>query len=227
MKLNDATFRPFFTRVVDWVNTLSKDDAGKRLRATALFQFFTALSLQLKSLLTSYSAYILDLAAELLNAELTGRHAERMMLSLLAALNQSFENDDDSFWQSPLHFETICAPLLSLLSRSSTSMLTDSVIPTIASLASASGSPDHHKTLNSQLLKLMRSDNKATRLAAVKCEAAITEKLGEEWLVLVHEMLPILQELFEDDDEEVEREARKWAKRVEEITGERLDAMLA
>lgn len=226
MKLSDTTFRPLFIRLVDWVDELKNDLPEKRLRATVLFRFFSTLSVELKCLLTNYSAYILDLAAELLQTTaMTDINAEPLLTFLLMALCESFGNDEDSFWQSPAHFDTIMPPLLSLLSRSA-SMLPPKFLLTVGSLASASSSPDHHKTLNGQLLKLMRSDDKATRLAAVKCEGVITEKLGEEWLVLVHEMLPILQELFEDDDAEVEREARKWAKRVEEITGERLDAML-
>lgn len=228
MKLNDATFRPFFIRIVEWVDALGKGDpSGKSLRATALFRFFAALSENLKSLLTSYSAYILDLTAELLQTtDSKDENADRLLISLLAALYQSFDHDEDDFWQAPAHFESICAPLLSRLETSSKGMLTDAVIPTITSLAAAAGSADHHKTMNGQLLKLMRSESKAIRLAAVKCEHAITDRLGEDWLNLLSEMLPTIRELLEDDDEEVERETRRWVKRVEEVLGENLDGML-
>ena len=64
------------------------------------------------------------------------------------------------------------------------------------------------------------------RLAAVQCEMSLTEKLGEEWLALLPEMLPFVSELQEDDDERVEREVRRWILKIEGILGESLDAML-
>jgi U3 small nucleolar RNA-associated protein 10 len=69
----------------------------------------------------------------------------------------------------------------------------------------------------------MRSDDAKTRLAAVKTERSLTEKLGEEWLAMVPEMLPFVAELLEDDDEDVEKEARAWVKKVEEVLGESLE----
>ena len=64
------------------------------------------------------------------------------------------------------------------------------------------------------------------RLAAVQCEMSLTEKLGEEWLALLPEMLPFISELQEDDDEKVEREVRRWIVKIEGILGESLDTML-
>lgn len=72
----------------------------------------------------------------------------------------------------------------------------------------------------------MRSDEAAVRLAAVQCELSLTNRLGEEWLALLPEMLPFINELQEDDDELVERETLRWIKRIEEILGESLGPML-
>jgi len=72
----------------------------------------------------------------------------------------------------------------------------------------------------------MRSDDATVRLAAVKCERSLTERLGEEWLALLPEMLPVIAEVLEDDDEGVERETRAWIKGVEEVLGESLEGML-
>ena len=72
----------------------------------------------------------------------------------------------------------------------------------------------------------MRAPEAHTRLAAVKCEQNLTDKLGEEWLGLLPEMLPYISELQDDDDEIVEREVQRWIKRIEEILGESLDTML-
>ncbi len=80
--------------------------------------------------------------------------------------------------------------------------------------------------MNSTILKYMRSDSAAVRLAAVQCESALTERLGEEWLALLPEMLPFISEALEDDDELVEQEVQKWVVGIEGILGESLDPML-
>ncbi len=72
----------------------------------------------------------------------------------------------------------------------------------------------------------MRSENPEVRLAAVQCEYSLTERLGEDWLVLLPEMLPLISELQEDDDEVVEQETQRWIRRIEEILGESLNPML-
>ena len=69
-------------------------------------------------------------------------------------------------------------------------------------------------------------DSPYARLAAVKCEQGLTERLGEEWLALLPEMLPYISELMEDEDERVEKEVRKWVLAIEEVLGEKLDDML-
>lgn len=72
----------------------------------------------------------------------------------------------------------------------------------------------------------MRNDSVAIRLIAVRCERALTNKLGEEWLGMLPEMLPIIAEGLEDDDESVEAEVRGWVGKIEEVLGEKLDDML-
>jgi U3 small nucleolar RNA-associated protein 10 len=72
----------------------------------------------------------------------------------------------------------------------------------------------------------MRSDAPATRLTAVKCQRSLTDRLGEEWLTMLPEMLPFITDLLEDDDEKIERETRAWIRTAEEILGENLENML-
>lgn len=80
--------------------------------------------------------------------------------------------------------------------------------------------------LNASILKHTRSDSPAVRLAAVQCQRSLTDRLGEEWLALLPEMLPFISELQEDDDESVERETLGWIKKVEDVLGESLTPML-
>lgn len=100
------------------------------------------------------------------------------------------------------------------------------IIPTITELAAAAASPEHHKELNGAILKYMRADDALVRLAAVKCEQRLTDRLGEDWLALLPEMLPFISELQEDDDEVVERETLAWIRQIEAVLGESLEGML-
>lgn len=77
--------------------------------------------------------------------------------------------------------------------------------------------------MNTAILKLMQSEDKDVRLAAVRLERSLTEQLGEEWLVMVPEMMPVLGEVLEDEDADVEREGREWVTRIEEVLGEGLE----
>ena len=116
--------------------------------------------------------------------------------------------------------------LISQLSHITDVSLAPDLIPAIAQLAVATDSAAHHKELNTSILQHMKSDKGATRLAAVQCERELTEKLGEEWLALLPEMLPFISEGLEDDDETVEREVQRWIVVIEGILGESLDPML-
>lgn len=113
--------------------------------------------------------------------------------------------------------------MLSLLSHTS---FVPSLVQALASLAASTSSPDQHKLLNSGILLHLRSDAPQTRLSAVRCQVSLMEKLGEEWLSLLPEMLPFIAEALEDGDEEVEAEVRAWVRGIEEILGESLDPML-
>lgn len=172
---------------------------------------------------------MLEQAAAILRDVKPEGETERLLLqALLQTLLASFTNDQDDFWQAPAHFEAIAGPLLEQVTFAKSPEVRDSldIVSAVTGLAGAAASPEHHKALNSAILKLMRHDDALIRLSAVKCEQSLTEKLGEDWLALLPEMLPFISELQEDDDEEVERETTAWIRQIEGILGESLEGML-
>ncbi|PGH31297.1 U3 small nucleolar RNA-associated protein 10 [[Emmonsia] crescens] len=242
-KLNDTVFRPLFVQLTDWATGgLPKSDgSGRLLRLTTFYKFLGAFFGTLKSIVTSYSSYIIESTVEILKiARCNDKESRSLWLATMQMLRSSFEHDQDEFWQSPTHLAAISGPLVTQLSHSTNQstlkLITSEAIPTIVELAAAADSPDNHKELNSAIMKFMRpgvsstgkngGDNPYTRLAAVKCELSLTERLGEEWLALLPEMLPYISELMEDDDENVEKEVRRWVFAIEEVLGEKLDDML-
>ena len=239
-KMNDNVFRPFFVRLVEWASEglAKKDEQALTLRSITLFSFCQRLFDSLKAIVTRYSGYVLENAAHILEKSHEGpdNFDHSMLLKCtLGALGKSFEFDESDFWQSPSHFDPICDPLLSLLNRASHDssdiefdpMSSDNIlIPTIVAFAGASSSIEHRKALNSRLLGHLRSPDAPVRLAAVKTEQALTDRLGEEWLDMLPEMVPYISELQDDDDETVEREALRWIRQIEGVLGEGLDGML-
>jgi U3 small nucleolar RNA-associated protein 10 len=97
LKLNDATFRPFFIQLVDWASFKQKKNyTGPMPRAVTLFRFLKTLCGRLKSLVTNYMSYILELTSDLLQQPFTEDSQTALMLSsILGALEKSFEHDQD------------------------------------------------------------------------------------------------------------------------------------
>ncbi|KAJ8607836.1 hypothetical protein MRB53_040029 [Persea americana] len=228
LKLNDLTFRPFFTRLVEWSEEKIADKSRAN-RKLALYTFAHRLFSQLGSIVTSYAGLLSNSAVSILAeerepSEIIAASCFQLTLQTLAA---SFEHDQDDFWSSPQHFEQIATPLINLLTNDNHDHL-EQAISTIVELAfTVSVSPENLKTLNTQILAILRDHSASTRLAAVKCQRAITSRLKFDWLNMLPEMLPFVSELLEDEDGKVEREVLSWVSEMEEVTGESLEGMLA
>ncbi|KAH8435283.1 snoRNA-binding rRNA-processing protein UTP10 [Aspergillus melleus] len=242
-KLNDTAFRPIFVKMLDWANTSvsKKDTQGNLARQTTFFKFLQVFFGTLQSIVTGYGSYIIETVVSVLGkAKPSDQATKSLWLATMRMLRNAFEHDQDEFWQSPSHLTAISQPLISQLAHAtnppSANLVIAETVPTITELAVAADSTDNHKELNSTLMRFLRpstvtgksagGENPFTRLAALKAEQSLTEQLGEEWLALLPEMLPYISELMEDEDEQVEREVRKWVKQIESVLGERLDDML-
>ncbi|KAK3391924.1 U3 small nucleolar RNA-associated protein 10 [Sordaria brevicollis] len=230
-KLNDAAFRPMFSHLMEWSTTgLPKSDtAGKAQRQVSTYGFLQHFFENLKSIVTSYASYIIDSAVKVLfESSSTGDEVLKTLRSrVLRTLNKCFEHDQDGFWQAPAHFNAVAPVLVAQFAHAARAdNCTDDLIPAVVELAAAADSKEHHKEINSALLKHLRSEQAAVRLAVIKCQQALTSRLGEEWLQSLPEMLPFISELQDDDDEVVERENRRWIVGIEEALGESLDNML-
>lgn len=228
-KLNDASFRPVFGQFIEWANSgLAKSDkTGKVLRQYSVYGFLGHFFESLKSIVTNYATYMLDDAVAILKTlNPKVKEEKELWARVLATLVKSFEHDQDDFWQAPSHFGVLAPVLMEQFAHAPLIDVEADLVPTVVELAAAADSQAHQKELNSALLQHLKSEQKAVRLAAVLCEQELTDRLGEEWLSMLHEMLPRISELQEDDDEEVERETHRWIVKIEGVLGESLDSML-
>ena len=247
-KLNDTTFRPIFSGLVDWATKcpgIKGEGFAKAqlLRETSLFSFLAHFFGTLKSIVTSYASYILEPAIQVFQhasgfvSTDQGKASTRTMdidtlnrwLATLSMLREAFAHDADAFFASPSHFDTLAPALVSQLSLSASSekdLLTPHVLPAVVALATAVvDSPTHLKTINHHICVLRRSESAAVRMASIKCHAALTqsEEFGSDWAencVRAGEGLVYANEMLEDDDEDVVKEVRRWVLRVNEMLGE-------
>ncbi len=228
-KLNDASFRPLFSDLIEWSTSgLPKSDVvGRTLRQESVYGFLHTFFGSLKSIVTSYASYVLEGAVKILKeTNMAKRDEQELWRRVIKTLTKSFEHDQDSFWQTPSHFSAVAPVLVEQFLHANYIDTLAELTPAIVELAAAADSREHQKDLNTSMLKLLRHEDAEVRAAVVRCEQALTERLGEEWLQTLPEMLPYISELQDDDDEVVEIENRRWIVRIEETLGENLDAML-
>lgn len=228
-KLSDSTFRPIFSRLLEWASSsLPKEDkTGRILRLQSVYSFLIVFFGNLKSIVTSYATYLLESAIEVLQTvDTRNKDSKELWTRTLRTLFQCFVHDQDDFWQSPVHFNAIAPALTGQFIHAASLPVVEELVPAIVELAGVADSVEHHRELNSTILKHLRSESVSVRLAAVKCGQALTDRLGEEWLSMLPEMLPFISELQEDDDETVEKETHRWITKIEGVLGESLDSML-
>ncbi|KAK2630269.1 hypothetical protein QTJ16_001089 [Diplocarpon rosae] len=227
-KFNDATFRPIFSHFIEWASSLPKKDrAGRVLRLQSIYGFMSVFFGNLKSIVTNYATYLLENAVDILGTVDPKDNASRELWSrVLRTLTKCFEHDQDDFWQAPSHFSVVAPVLCEQFVNASTMPIIMDLIPAIVELAASADSSDHHKELNGAILKHMRSETASVRLAAVRCQQELTDRLAEEWLEMLPQMLPFISELQEDDDEIVEKETHRWIIKIEGVLGESMDTML-
>lgn len=102
-----------------------------------------------------------------------------------------------------------------------------SVVECLVALATAAGDEQLWKPLNHSVLQACSDENRLeVRKAGVSCLLSLINSIGEEYMVLIPECLPIISELLEDPDEEVAGTAQECISQSEELLGESLQDSL-
>jgi U3 small nucleolar RNA-associated protein 10 len=102
-----------------------------------------------------------------------------------------------------------------------------SVVECLVALATAAGDEQLWKPLNHSVLQACSDENRLeVRKAGVSCLLSLINSIGEEYMVLIPECLPIISELLEDPDEEVAGTAQECISHSEELLGESLQDSL-
>lgn len=97
----------------------------------------------------------------------------------------------------------------------------------LTALAAAAGHEQLWKPLNHAVLEACGNESRAeVRKGGVACLLSLIKALGEEYMVLLPECLPVLSELLEDSDEEIAGLAQECVSFGEELLGESLQDSL-
>lgn len=104
---------------------------------------------------------------------------------------------------------------------------TGNVTSTLTSLAAAAGNEQLWKPLNHAIIDACGNEERSeVRKGGVNCLLSLLKLLGEEYMVLLPECLPILSELLESGDEEIAYLAKECITLGEELLGESLEDSL-
>lgn len=102
-----------------------------------------------------------------------------------------------------------------------------SVVGCLTALAGAAGNEQLWKPLNYAVLDACGNNIRSeVRRAGLTCLLSLMKSLGEEYMVLLPECLPVLSERLEDNDEEVAGLAQDCIALGEELLGESLEDSL-
>lgn len=97
----------------------------------------------------------------------------------------------------------------------------------IVALALATGDEQMWKPMNHAVLQACSNEGRPeVRNAGVACLLSLITSIGEEYMVLIPECLPVLSELLEDTDEETAGLAQECISQSEELLGESLQDSL-
>ena len=100
------------------------------------------------------------------------------------------------------------------------------VVGCLTALATAAGNEQLWKPLNFAVLEACSHKRSEVRKAGISCLLSIIETVGEEYMVLLPECLPVLSELLEDSDEQIAGMAKECVRQGEELLGESLEDSL-
>lgn len=104
---------------------------------------------------------------------------------------------------------------------------TGSVIGCLTALASAAGNEQLWKPLNHAVLEACGNESRVeVRKGGVACLLSLIKALGEEYMVLLPECLPVLSELLEETDEDIAGMAQECVTIGEDLLGESLQDSL-
>ena len=217
-------------------------------KAIPFFTLVTELASTFKSIFTPFFGQFFETSVAFIDAfgrsckkekrsEQSQREQEglyRLVRQVVLALYKCFLYDSDG-WLDEAKFKTVATPLVRLIgayfipayTTEYPKFMTNYVVPTTVQLVvSTSGHDDWWQEFNHQVLVQTRSPINAVKLVAIRVVRECFERLSQEYLPLLPDVIPFLADLLEAEDAEVEKMAQELRRQLESLSGEELTSYL-
>lgn len=253
LKLNENQLTPLFVKTVNWMQEKSvvQSDEGAEsalpptAKAISFFALVSELSSTFKSIFTSYFGQFFSTMVDLLTDFVKKNRKEKevsheqlasfqLVKLVVLSLYRCFLYDSDG-WMDEAKFRLVSSPLVRLLgayfvpnyATEYPKFMSQFVVPTLIQLVvSTSGHDDWWQQFNHEVLVQTRSPMKEVKLAAMRVIRECFERMSQEYLPLLPDVIPFLADLLEDEDAEVEKVAQDLRVQLESISGEELTSYL-
>ncbi|KAJ9119655.1 hypothetical protein QFC22_003365 [Naganishia vaughanmartiniae] len=195
-KLNEATFKPLFSRLYDWA-VISPEESNM----------------------------VFDLSLEILNRPDAPAQDTELWLSVLKMFSKSFEVDEDLFWNEERYKVLVkhAVKQIGFVSAVGNATTEEALISLFASLARSTTSETVLKTVNDAVCMTTRSDDAPERLLALR---VLDEMWGQQEELIQFAATTIsdfISETLEDADPAVEHAAKKFLDRMRAVLGNEID----
>jgi len=249
LKLSELRFTPLFLTALEW----SRARPEQYARPYAFFHLVCSLSSSLRSVFVPFFRHVLsDAVAMLMPAQEGGERASKkarrpthaapsdtpeswlLRTEVVRAFTLCFLHDtvgftDEARFQKllpPLLLQLSCAPPPGL-SAEAVAGMDAALVECLPQMAKAAVGQDMlWRLLNRGVLLATRSPHVRPRRLGLAVVAALSERLAEEYLILLPETIPFLSELVEDGDEQVEQAARQLLASLSLLAGEDVNTLL-
>ncbi|KAJ9106770.1 hypothetical protein QFC19_003083 [Naganishia cerealis] len=229
-KLNEATFKPLFSRLYDWAVisaeeshiTSARDIYGRKI---SLFRLVEGLLTKFRSIMAPYVATVFDLSLEVLNKPDAAAEEKELWLAVLQMLGKSFEVDEDLFWNEE-RYKTLVKHAVKQIGYVATigdEAAEDALIGLFASLSRSTTSEAVLKTVNDAVCMTTRSDDAPERLLALRVLDEMWAQQEELIQFAATTISDFISETLEDADPAVERAAKKFLDRMRAVLGNEID----
>ncbi|KAI3647864.1 hypothetical protein MP228_008085 [Amoeboaphelidium protococcarum] len=214
IKLTQSMFDPLYSRLSDWAQR-------SILNHCKMLSILSSLLQSCQSLMVPYVfAYSEAILLQLSGAQLDGYSCG---LSI-EVLGKMFEYDQDGVLKDDA-LKSFIDPLVRLV-QCNFDEVQSKLHTCVGNLLLLTKDNNVIKHLNTSILEKMRHQSADVRKRAISLLRYLYSQNGDSLLAFLPESMPVIAELLEDDDEEVEKKCRELIRVIEGCLGESLDEHL-
>ena len=251
LKLSEAQLTPLFIQTVAWMEEKATVSEQSELppvaKAIPFYALVTELASKLKSIFTPFFGHFFSIGIGFLEAfsktckrekpaeeQASQQDLFHVTKLVVLSLYRCFLYDSEG-WLDEEKVSSVSTPLVRLIGSYFVpdyvteygKFMQSYVVPTVVQLVvSTSGHDDWWQSLNHQVLLQTRSPINAVKLVAIRVIRECFDRMAQEYLPLLPDVIPFLADLLEDEDAEVEKMAQELRHQLESLSGEEITTYL-